>query len=80
MVILTTTNCPRMLKSLLSRCRLHPTNFFYLFFRKMEILLVIIVVLAAGIGIISFNSMSAKKPTKIKITSDKEPTKEDNFP
>ena len=36
------------------------------------ILLVIIVILAAVIGFILFNPASAKEPTKVKITSDKE--------
>lgn len=36
------------------------------------ILLVIIVILAAVVGILFLNSTSAKEPTKIKITSDKE--------
>mgnify|MGYP003419759298 FL=1 len=36
------------------------------------ILIVIIVILAAAIGFTMFNPMHTKKPTKIKITSDKE--------
>ena len=36
------------------------------------ILLVIIVILAAVLGVMLLNSATAKKPTKLKITSDKE--------